>query len=155
MGLRRLQKRWKWTRHWLCFISDVSESPYLHAISVVSILWTFHAFHGPISQCNWWCWCETSCPYVESEYDIDFSWFERWVVFFFRIFGLFFQFMPLICWTKLCLLRYRQSNWRRWCQRYCRSVESEFNIGGDYVDRWKYCFCLFFIHLSSIRDQKL
>jgi len=32
MALRRLPKRWKWTHHWLCLISHVSESPCLPAV---------------------------------------------------------------------------------------------------------------------------
>jgi len=82
---------------------------------------------NPIRQCNWRFWRETYRRYVESEHDTDFSWFVRWVVLFDFSIRVADHVPGYIEW--LCLLLYRQSHWRQWGQKYCRSVESEFNTG--------------------------
>jgi len=66
-------------------------------------------------QWNWWQWCHTHCWSVESEYNIDWYWFGRWLK---HIFVL------LLIQRFILILLIR--NWNRhWYQPYHWRIESE------------------------------
>ena len=64
-----LPKHWKWTRHWLCLVWEVSKI-------VVCVVCSKHFV---TRKWNLWRWCETYCRHVESEHHIDFTLVWLWV----------------------------------------------------------------------------
>ena len=161
MAQRRLQKRWKWTRHWLSLISRVSESPLLARRFILDV-WVFccvdfvkHCIPFVVRLDN--AIGDAGVNHLADMLKVNTTLISLYLEGELRFICICNQFSSsFMSWYTewLCLLRYRQPNWRKWRQRCCGSVESEFNIGWDWFASWlKYALCLFFIHLSPICEQ--
>jgi len=151
MALRRLPKRWKWTQHWMRLISSVSESPCLPAVwFLFSIFSRFTPFAVRLANSIGDAGAKRLADMLKVNTVLTAIFLNSELCF-----DLYFRVCRTVPFPDLCSLRYRQSHWWRWYQRYRRGIESERKTVLHWFTRCvKSLVRMFFIHHSPFREQK-